>query len=292
MSRRGYFKSHFPYVEDEVRFVMPVFLTGTLGTRDGAASNGVLVGAFTNTAVGAFLVDDGGVFSDDTTDANDAGAGDVAMFPATEAVNDAFYIGSPTKFSAVRLTLGTAGVGDTVVYEYRRNDNTWVNLATAHNLEDSSTGLTAGTSTYVISFTVPDDWAETTVGDGTTDYTGYLIRGRVTAASFTTIPLATQIWIYSLDAGVGLPAPLDGEIDGVGWNADTNSATNADSVFNIVNVTKGTAASFTLTGGTIAGHASLSERLYVDKGDAIVIQMVAEDGTTEFANVVLNLEII
>lgn len=292
MSRRGYFKTHFPHLEDEVRFSIPLFLTGTLGTRDGLDTDGVLIGAFTRQPVGAFLLDDGGVVTDDTADINDADASDVSLLPSTEVVNDAFYFGDTVPFAAIELDMGTAGVGNTIVWEYYRNDNTWVNLATAHNLEDSSAGLTAGTSNYFITYKIPEDWDTTTVSDEDTSYTGYFIRGRVTAASFTTTPVATQAWLYSVDAGVGFPAPMDGEIDAVGWNADTNSATNGDSVFNIVNVTKGTWASFTITKGVVAGRAELSRKLYVDKGDAIVIQMVDEDGTTEFANVFLNLEII
>jgi hypothetical protein len=57
------------------------------------------------------LYDDGGVFTDDTTDANDAGAGDVDLIPATEAENDAFYIGHHAPFGQVGFDLGTAGVG-------------------------------------------------------------------------------------------------------------------------------------------------------------------------------------
>jgi len=268
-----------------VRLPLQVWLDGTLGTRGGTSSDGVLVGKFTRQAVDYAFLDDGGVFTDDTTDINDADASDVALMPATEAVNDAFYFGSDHKFVAIELDMGTAGVGDTVVFEYYTAGG-WVNLATDHKLEDSSTGLTAGTSNYFITWQIPDNWIKTTVNS----VSAYWVRIRVTAASFGTVPLATQAWLYNVNAGVGISVPFAGYLEAVGWAAVTVSGTNADSVFNVINVTRGAVTSFTMTEGLKAGRVEVADKIYFNRGDDLVIQMVDEDGTTEYANVQLFLE--
>ena len=70
----------------------------------------------------------------------------------------------------------------------------------------------------------------------------------------------------------------------------TASATNNDSIFQIINVTTGIYDTFTWTGADIMDRdATVSVAVAV--GDEIVVQMVQEDGTTEFADVSLILEV-
>lgn len=140
-------------------------------------------------AVGFAFIDDGGIFTDDTADMNDADVGDVPLMPAVEATNDAFYFGHATlKFHGARLTIGTAGVGDTIVWEYW--NGAWVNLNTAKSFYDKTVGLTVA-GTKEVEFDAPTDWATTTINS----QLAYWVRARVTAANFTTIPLATQGWL-------------------------------------------------------------------------------------------------
>lgn len=132
--------------------------------------------------------DDGGVFTDETADANSADANDVALLPAVEAVNDAFYFGDNlSAFNAIKINIGTAGVGGTIAWEYY-NGAAWAALTCT----DNTTGFTAA-GTNTVTFTPPGDWAKTVV-NGTN---AYWVRARVTAANFTAQPLATQIWTGS-----------------------------------------------------------------------------------------------
>jgi hypothetical protein len=138
--------------------------------------------------IGFAFLDDGGAFTDDTTDANNATANDVPLMPAVEAVNDAFYFGenfsTSSPFNALLINIGTVGVGGTIAWEYW-NGSAWVSLT----VTDNTVGFTASGSNYV-TWTEPGDWAAVAVNA----QTRYWVRARVTAANFTTIPLATQIW--------------------------------------------------------------------------------------------------
>jgi len=219
-------------------------------------------------------------WTDDTTDFTDADAGDVALLPAYTGIlvpNDACYIVDTAKFCKVKLTVSQALQGTiTITPEYSKAGNTWGALT----LKDNSSGFTAGASTYMMSFDPPADWATTTING----QAGYAIRWRVSAVTvYTTQPLATQGWIYRLTAGEGLRLRYGGVIDRVQMTAQTASGVAGDSVFLLLNRTKGTAASFTWTGGDTRDEVD-DLGLEVEADDEIVLVQVAEDGTTEFAS--------
>lgn len=134
-------------------------------------------------------IDDGGVFTNDDTDAASAAAADVTLLPAAEAIDDALYIGANVPFNHFIIKLSTAGVGNAVAWEGYVG-GAWQALT---GLTDNTTGLTAGTSYYKVSWT--DTLALTTVNG----QSGYWVRARVTAANFTTIPVATRIWAGGQD---------------------------------------------------------------------------------------------
>lgn len=145
-------------------------------------------------------LDDGGAFTDydaeaaNPTDGADLGsADDINVLPATPAVDDAFYIGDADEFEHASIDLTTPGVGTwTIVWEYY-NGSSWVNLATAHNLVDNTSGFTVG-ELKTVNFERPTDWATTTV-DGVASL--FYIRARVSAyTSITTQPTATKINIH------------------------------------------------------------------------------------------------
>ncbi len=139
--------------------------------------------------VDAAYQDDGGAFTDETTDANSAAANDVDLLPAIPAVDDAFYVGADAVFSQVKFNIGTAGAGTwTLTWEYYdRLTSAWTALA---NVTDGTTGFTtSGTNT--VTFDRPDTWGKTAVNSATY----FWVRGRVSAyTSITTQPLGTQIW--------------------------------------------------------------------------------------------------
>ena len=144
----------------------------------------------TDTAATKAFLDDGGVFTDETTDFNDDGANDCPLMPATEEIDDAFYYGSSNKFRGLNLNIGTAGVGNTIVWEYW-DGSAWSSLT----VTDNTVGFTVlGSNT--VTFIPYADWAKTTINSSEQ----YWIRSRVSVAAFTTQPLLTQGWVIVPDA--------------------------------------------------------------------------------------------
>ena len=128
--------------------------------------------------------DSGGSFKAYTNQINNTNINDVVFFPTGAGVNDAFYFGLTTRFSAISLDVGTAGVGTyTLAWEYW-NGSAW----------DALTGVTDGTGDFKIpgassiTFTTPTDWMSNTV-DGVNLY---YVRAKRDAGTVTTDPLGTQ----------------------------------------------------------------------------------------------------
>lgn len=137
-------------------------------------------------------------FTDDTTDAQDAGASDVAL--QTTTANDGHIIACLEKFTAVVYDVGTAAVdsggagGVTGEWTYW-NGAAWSALTTL---------AVSGTSRFYVAgrnevlFAAPTDWATAT----STEITGlnagswYAIRYRATAEPDTTAALATTIQVW------------------------------------------------------------------------------------------------
>lgn len=138
--------------------------------------------------IGYAYMDDGGVFTDDTVDANDADANDVALMPAVPVLNDAFYFGegfaTSAAFNSLKINIGTAGVGGTIAWEYYTGA-VWAALT----VTDGTNGFTTAGTNYV-TWTIPADMGHVAVNG----QDRYWVRARVLTA-FAPIPLATQIWI-------------------------------------------------------------------------------------------------
>lgn len=261
-----------------LRFPLTLFFAAAVGNRGGADSDGALIGNYTRTAVGQSFTDDGGVFVDVTTDLNSAGADDVLIYPAVEAIGDAFYVGDDVLFGGVEVDMGIVGVGSSAiqVWEYW-NGVAW---ATVVNLLDSTvaSGDTFGQDGFV-TFAIPSDWAKNEV-DGNNKY---WIRARMLVVYATTEPIATQAWLLRLNSGIGIGSPVTGYLTDIGITAETVSG-SGDSVFNVVNLRRGTGAYFTLAGALKTENVEMNQQLYFEKGDEMLIQMVAEDGSTEYTN--------
>lgn len=142
------------------------------------------------TDVDAAIADDGGVFTDETSDANNPNIQDVQLLPSLPAVDDAFYVGMPFPLSGVLFKITQNGVGTwTITWEYSTGSDTWVALS---GVNDDTDGFTIDGTNYV-TWTIPPDWATDTVnGQGPF----YYVRGRVSDfTSRTTPPLGDQIWL-------------------------------------------------------------------------------------------------
>lgn len=138
--------------------------------------------------VGGAVADDGGVETDETAEAQNPTVDDMTLLPAGPAVGDAYDFGFMNKFSVARLNVSTPGVGVwTITWKYW-NGAAWADLS---GVDDGTSGFTVG-GTNDVSFTVPGDWALTTIQGMNL----YWIRAEVTAyTSITTQPLGAQAWV-------------------------------------------------------------------------------------------------
>lgn len=139
-------------------------------------------------AVDGAIADDGGVQTDETTEANSAAPNDMTLLPGVPQVDDAYYFGLGDPWDWLCINIGQAGAGSwTIVWEYY-NGATWVTLP---NVYDTSNGFRSS-GKQSVAFQRPDDWGTQSI----LLLDLYWIRGRVSAySSITTQPLGTQAWI-------------------------------------------------------------------------------------------------
>jgi len=138
-------------------------------------------------AIDAAIAYDGGVYTDETTAANNTTTDDMTLLPASPAVDDAYYFGYDYRTRKITLNISTAGVGTwTITWEYY-NGSSWTALS---NVSDGTSGFTAS-GTNNITYTLPTDWAKTTVNG----IEKYFIRARLSSfTSITTQPKGAQAY--------------------------------------------------------------------------------------------------
>ncbi|NBC17444.1 MAG: hypothetical protein GVY18_09055 [Bacteroidetes bacterium] len=159
-------------------------------TLVGSATGTISVAATQADATKALQIDDPSgspSYVDETSDFASAATGDVNPWPTSEAVGDQFAIGYTEIFSKFNVTIDTAGAGGSLAVKYW-DGSQWT---TVSGLSDASSGLTAGTSSYDISFDVPGDWAKKSL-DGSEEL--YYIVLEVTS-TYSTDPVLSQGYI-------------------------------------------------------------------------------------------------
>jgi len=141
----------------------------------------------------AAIADDGGVFTDETTESNEATADDMTLLPAVPASGDNFNFGSDKQFNRLVLNVSTVGTGTyTLTWEYF-NGSSFTALS----------GVTDGTTDFKtsglksVTFTIPGDWATTTINS---QGPFFFIRAVVDAGTTTAIPLGQQSFTALADA--------------------------------------------------------------------------------------------
>ena len=172
-----------------------VYFGATVNNRSGGAATVGVTFPIDTSRWKAGQWDDsaGASYTDDTTDAQDAGASDFALTTTTN--NDGFVVQCLDKFGVVAIDVGTAEAGSPV-YEYTYWNGAWTALTTCV----VSSAYTA--AEHVIAFPEPGDWTALATGDTPVDTDGltagyYAIRMRATTAP-TTAPLATKLYVAEL----------------------------------------------------------------------------------------------
>lgn len=228
-------------------------------------------------------------WTDDTTDFNDAGAGDVALLPAYPVVGDGFYIGHATeKFCKLKVTTSQARTGTATLTLKYWDGSAWSSVTT---VDDDSVGWSAVAGTLLVNFIPPADWTANTAGNGPNGEAGYFVVMELTAmTSVTQQPLGTIGYTKPLTTGAsGVLTPMSGTISKAQMNAGTDSGSTADSQFLLINCTKGTFESFTWTKDDPCDSATIA--LVVSVNDQLALVQVVEDGSTEYADADFHLTI-
>ncbi|MEE9215657.1 MAG: hypothetical protein V3U54_12955 [Thermodesulfobacteriota bacterium] len=117
--------------------------------------------------------DDGG-FTDETTAATNDTVDDMTIIPGSPSVNDAYYYGHDKKFSRLILAISTTGsINWTLAWEYFNGTS----FVAVFGLVDGTNKYLANPGIHEVTFTIPGDWATTSINSVTKFY----IRSRVTA---------------------------------------------------------------------------------------------------------------
>lgn len=147
--------------------------------------------------MGYAYADDGTVFTDETTEANNTTVNNMNLTPATAAVDDAYYFGRADEtFSTLQLNIGTPGEGTyTILWEYY--DSIAVAWATCIDIVDGTDSFKAAAGWHDVTHTIQTgavkNWGKTTINS----VEAYWIRAKVSAWTSTTVqPLGTQCWVY------------------------------------------------------------------------------------------------
>ena len=215
----------------------------------------------------------GTVFTDDTTDATDAGTADVVPFAGTPVADDAFYIGSKYgPFMGAILIVSTAGTASDIAYdwEYLNTQGGWTALS---NVNDGAAGsgdpLQTAAGSNIVTWQVPTDWAPAVIstdGISTTGGDTYLVRLRATTVTtdYTVEPIISRILVipvakssYSGTAtGSGATTLTD---SGAAWVTDAFAGTTVTAGTSTARVLSNTGTALTVdawVGGTPATTAA------------------------------------
>lgn len=175
---------------------------GALGSNVGPGAIGCIAGgelvlealdfAYLKTLANDILCiqDDGGLYTDDTTDIQDAGTNDVPIVGATLVAGDAIYFGHATAQPAsLKIIINTAGVYTTTTFTWKYwNGTAWTLLA---GISDGTSSFQAAAATVSVTWTAPTDWVKNTVDN----QLAYWVQAECDATGGTTTQATlTQAW--------------------------------------------------------------------------------------------------
>ena len=173
---------------------------GDIGVEVRARNQGLCIAA---------ISEDSTVFTNETLEASSTTTNDMTLLPTTTpAVNDAFYYGHNEQFNRIKVEISTAGTGTyTLAFEYW--NGAWVAVS---GLADQTNAYKTATQ-GIISFTLPGDWATTTIdGEGPL----YYFRTRLTGGTVTASPVGRTA---TIDASRYLPFVQTRTIGSTGLDA-------------------------------------------------------------------------
>jgi hypothetical protein len=214
------------------------------------------------------------------------------LFPDTEAENDAVYFGGAAAFGAMYIDVGTAATygADSLVWEYW-NGSAWTALTIVYDHTDSTAqdGLRSFQRDGHILFSAPTDWDSTTVDS----QAGYWVRARVSAtADITQIPILNSVEHKLISDAAASEVPVTGTLGRAKLSFLTVSgATNNTNVI-LCNLTSGACSAIKALTKALANNEVADFALPVVANDALAFYITQEDGTTEFADGIMEAAIV
>lgn len=277
-------------VQDKVE--MPSMIT--IGMPAVQASGGFPNDTSANTEQAAAFakVSDGGVFANLAVSGGAAGyTANYQLFPDTEVVDDAVYFGKATKFGAMEMDMSATVQtysADALVWEYFNGDG-WITFTPYDETDGTAAdGKRSFGADGNIFLDVGKDWTLTTIDS----QSAYWVRARVTAATITQIGLtdSKEHLTIALSNG-GTVVNVEGNIGRGIIRFETVSGANNDTEILLVNMTKGHVSGLKTLTKALIDHEIADFDVDINKGDSIAIYCVTEDGTTEFAGGILELNV-
>jgi len=246
-------------------------------------------------AAAAFAkIDDGGSFANLADSAGEGGyTGAYQLFPDVEVENDAAYFGAVAAFGVLNFNVSaTVGVynADSIAWEYW-NGSAWSALTIVYDETDTTAqdGLRPFQQDGSIIFNAPGDWVSTTVDA----QSAFWVRARCNATvDITTIPLLDAQEHKLVSSPTATEMPANGTIGRGRLNWATVSGANNDTKVILCNLTGGKCSAITTLGKTLGSHEVADWAVPCKKDDQIALYITQEDGTTEFANGIMELRVI
>jgi len=265
----------------------------TLGLMGTVAAFGFPFNVTTDTEQTAALAkaEDGGVFINlaSTTGAYTAA---YQIWPDTELEDDACYFGGAAPFGVLTIDIVTGATygADSVQWEYW-DGAAWSALTIIY--DETDTNNQSGTRPFMqdgqIIFSAPTDWASTTVDS----QAAYWVRARIkTGFNVTVIPIMNSVEHKLVTSATASEMPAAGTISRGRISFVTASGANNDKKIILCNLTKGTASAIkTLTKALVVNEVA-DFAVTCAANDQIAIYVTQEDGTTEFANGIMELLVV
>ena len=212
-------------------------------------------------------------------------------FPDTEAIGDFVIFGAAAPFGIIRMqsSQGATYSGDGCLWYYW-NGTAWSALTILFdttNTTPAADGKRPFMQAGDVIFSAPTDWAASTIDS----QEAYWVKCNINAATMTQEPLViNEHGIIS--CALATEAPADGTIGRGRTTFITTSGTTDNTDVILCNLTSGASsvikvwAKNTPQGIEVADYA-----LPVTTGDALAFYVTDEDGTTEYANGIVEFDL-
>jgi len=218
---------------------------------------------------------------------------DYQLFPDTEAIGDYVIFGAASKFGIIKIdvsaTAATYGA-DAITWQYWAGS--WKTLTIIWD-DTNTTPAAGGKRPFMqdghIIFSAPDDWVAVEIDD----QSAFWIRAYVDAAQITQIPLLDSHEHYIITDTNAFECPADGEIGAGRFTFVTNSGANDHTDVILCDLSSGECSAIkAVTKAKNQGAVVTDFGLTVSAGDYLAFYVTDEDGTTEYANGQVELQLL